>query len=83
MLKDVLKKMLKGIAVLILSLLIFYLGCEAGFRLKYKIEEWKFNRAAEKFNQAILDIFRKDTYGGKTPEETYNLYREALKNNRD
>lgn len=80
MLKDVLKKMLKGITLLILFLLIFYLGCEAGFRLKYKIEQWKANRSLEKFNQTIEEMFKKDIYGGKTPEETYNLYREALKN---
>ena len=73
-----LKKILKFIIIFILSLVVFYLGGEAGYQLKYKIEQWKFNQAAEKFNKAIEEMFRQDTYGGKTPEETYKLYREAL-----
>lgn len=75
-----LKKLLRFIFIPIFILLIFYLGVEIGFRTKYKIEQWKFDKAVKRLNQAFLDILRKDTYGGKTPEETYNLYLNALKN---
>lgn len=34
----------------------------------------------EKFNQSIIDMFKADTYGGQTPEETFNMFISALKN---
>jgi len=40
-------------------------------------EEEQMMKAYEEY----LDIYRKDTYGGKTPQETLNLFVEALKQN--
>ncbi|MBU4205025.1 hypothetical protein KKC49_00730 [Patescibacteria group bacterium] len=66
--------------ILAISLVVFYLGCEAGYQTKYRLELWKDYRAMEKFNQSIIDMFKNDTYGGKTPEETFNMFVSALKN---
>lgn len=74
------KKTLKIIGLIVLIAVVFYLGAEVGFQMKYKIELWKTNKAAEEFNNSIFEIFKADIYGGKTPEETYNLLVEALKN---
>lgn len=73
-------KILKFLLFILLALLLFYLGAEAGYQIKYKIEQWKANKAAEAFNKAIIEMFKQDTYGGKTPEETFNLFVDALKN---
>jgi len=74
------KKILKFLIIFILALLLFYLGAEAGYQIKYKIEQWKANKAADVFNKAIIEMFKQDTYGGKTPEETFNMFVDALKN---
>ena len=34
----------------------------------------------EKFNKAVEEMFKADVDGGKTPEETFNLFVTALKN---
>ncbi len=39
---------------------------------------WKFKQSYDKTMQAYADMLKNDTYGGKTPEETYNLYIAAL-----
>ncbi|MBU2540226.1 hypothetical protein KJ786_03635 [Patescibacteria group bacterium] len=75
---------LRGISrfliVAVLACFVFYLGGEAGYQVKYRLEIWKINKAMEKFNQSIIEMFEKDTYGGATPEETYNMFVDALKN---
>ncbi|MBU3934604.1 hypothetical protein KKC00_01435, partial [Patescibacteria group bacterium] len=73
-------KIFKIIIIIFLGLAVFYLGCEAGYQIKYRLELLKNYREMEKFNQAIIDMFKADTYGGKTPEETFNMFVEALKN---
>lgn len=78
--KSVFFKILKWLGIIILALIVFWLGGEAGYREKYQLEVWKANRAAEKLNKQLLEMFKNDTYGGQTPEETYNLFVEALKN---
>jgi hypothetical protein len=73
------KKIFKFIGVFLLVLLVLYLGAEAGFQVKHRIEVWKADKASEAFNKAIEEMFKADTYGGKTPEETFNLFVDALK----
>src|SRR3989338_6452165 len=41
----------------------------------------KFNRTVKEFEQGLIDAYKSDVYGGKTPEITYNLFIGALKNN--
>ena len=40
---------------------------------------WRIGEGNKKFEQGFTAMLKNDTYGGKTPEETYNLYVEALK----
>ena len=40
---------------------------------------WKMGRDYEKFEQGWVAYFKSDTFGGKTPQETYELYVAALK----
>jgi hypothetical protein len=77
--KNIFKKIWQSAGIIALASVVFYLGAEAGFQAKYQLDLWKDYRAGEKFNQAIIDMFKADTYGGKTPEETYNLFVDALK----
>ncbi|MBI2050005.1 MAG: hypothetical protein HYT35_00925 [Candidatus Staskawiczbacteria bacterium] len=74
------KKILKFTGIFLLTLFILYLGAEIGFQVKYKLELWKTDRAMEKFNKSIEELFKSDIYGGNTPEETFNLFVDALKN---
>lgn len=40
---------------------------------------WKMGRAYEKFEKGWNDYFKNDAFGGKIPQETYELYIAALK----
>lgn len=39
---------------------------------------WLGQRKIEKFEREIIKIYQQDTYGGKTPQETYQMYGQAL-----
>ncbi|TSC95172.1 MAG: hypothetical protein CEN87_184 [Parcubacteria group bacterium Licking1014_1] len=82
MFKKVLKylKYLKYIGIVILAVLVFYAGAEAGFQTKHWLDFRKADKEAQNFNESVLKIFQEDIYGGKTPEETFNLFVIALKN---
>ena len=58
---------------------IFALAFAAGNTVKYYLDLWKADRAVKSFQSAIDAIYKNDTYGGKTPEETFDLYLAALK----
>ncbi len=71
------KKIIIAICVLVLIL-------AAGGWLVYQYvypdyQFWKFKQAYDKMMQGYEDMLKNDTYGGKTPQETYNLFIEALK----
>lgn len=74
------KKILKFVGILILALFVLYLGAEVGFQVKYRLELWKTEKAMEEFNKSIAEMFEADTFGGKTPEQTFDLFVDALKN---
>lgn len=66
-----------GVPVLILLALLVIWSINSLFPvLRSKYESWQTRRAYEKLSEP----YYKDTYGGKTPEETYNLFISALKN---
>ncbi|MEK7664579.1 MAG: hypothetical protein AAB361_00380 [Patescibacteria group bacterium] len=73
-------RVLKSAGVVVLAVLIFYLAMEAGFRTKDWLDLKKANKEATKLNESILKMFQEDTFGGKTPEETFDLFVTALKN---
>jgi len=73
-------KVLKSTGVIILAVFIFYTAAEIGFRVKDWLDLKKADKEAQNFNEAVLKMFKEDTFGGKTPEETFNLFVDALKN---
>src|SRR3990167_4899471 len=58
---------------------VFAAAFAAGNTVKYYLDLWKADRAVKSFQSAIDAIYKNDTYGGKTPEETFDLYLAALK----
>ncbi len=72
-------KIFKIVKFLFFSLFIFYLGVIISynflhwqhFKMQKEIEEWP--------EKALRKYYLTDTYGGKTPEETLNLFIDALK----
>ena len=73
------KKIFKGwagVPVLILLALVAIWSVNSLFPvLRSRFESWQVRRAYEK----LAEPYYKDTYGGKTPEETYDLFISALK----
>ncbi|MBU4142898.1 hypothetical protein KJ590_02760 [Patescibacteria group bacterium] len=64
------------ISVFILLIVVGWVGWKYAYP-EYKT--WRFLRDALNITRGIEDYLAKDTYGGQTPEETYNLYVDALK----
>ena len=79
MTNNIFLKTLIYLGVFVLAVVILYLGCEAGYRSEYWLDQQKVKRNMENFNKGIIEMFQNDTYGGKTPEETFNLFVQALK----
>jgi hypothetical protein len=77
--KNILKEFPKYIGIIVIAVLVLYIGYVAGLGAKSYLEKWKMAKKVELFNNTIINMFKNDTYGGKTPEETYNLFVEALK----
>lgn len=70
-----------GIVLVLILIILFFLGLygqriENYFMLK---SQEKFLAKVEKQKAEILEMQKNDTYGGATPEETLDLYIEALK----
>jgi len=70
------KKIIYGLVFLAIIAAVVWVGYKVAYP---EYQQWKFNRWAENFNKGLEDYFKNDTYGGKTPQETYALYIEALK----
>jgi len=70
--------MLKKIGKIILLVLIFVGGFAVGLGVKFYIDEWRAQRNVALWMDS-LDPFKGDTYGGATPEETFDMYLSALK----
>ncbi|MGB9743534.1 MAG: hypothetical protein ACPLW9_02375, partial [Minisyncoccales bacterium] len=49
------------------------------YQISTSYYSWQIGRAAKQFEQDYLNFLKQDTYGGKTPQETYELYVDALK----
>lgn len=80
MTQNIFLKTLIYTGIFVFAVIVFYLGCEAGYQTKYQLEKWKIVKTAENFNKAIVKMFQDDIFGGKTPEETFNMFVDALKN---
>ena len=62
-----------------ITILVVYLLYVVILGAKYYLDKWEMARKIDQFNQMVINMFKSDTYGGKTPEETYNLIVDALK----
>ena len=64
---------LGALALAILALVVY------SFALPY-YQSWKMGQNYRNFEKSVYDYWKKDIYGGKTPQETYEMYIDALKN---
>lgn len=72
--------MCKKCITIILCLIIFAAVLFAIFYyVRPYYQSWKIGHDYQKFENAYIDYFKNDIYGGKTPQETYNMYLDALK----
>ena len=73
------KKIIKIIITAIVFLLIAVAGYIAGNLTKYGLDVRKADKMVERFQGSLEEPYKKDTYGGKTPEETWAMFLDALK----
>ena len=73
------KKIIKIIIIAIVFLLIVVAGYIAGNLTKYGLDVRKADKTVERFQGSLEEPYKKDVYGGKTPEETWAMYIDALK----
>lgn len=67
-------------AIACLSLIVVAIaGYYAGGIVKYFLDIRKAEKVTENFQRLLEEPYRKDTYGGKTPEDTWAMFIEALK----
>ena len=69
------KKMFAALCVIIGLIAIFFIG-DFLYRQAY-VFVW--NNKTDKFMDSLERPYREDTYGGKTPEETWAMFFDALK----
>ncbi len=69
------KKLILTAAVLVLAVFLF-LGIFYGYP---QYQKWQIQRQGQKFLEDYLRPYKEDTYGGKTPEETWSMFLDALK----
>jgi len=73
------KKIFRIICLVILGLVIFYLGMAAGVSGYYNYMQRVGKQQGQRFQAELERPLREDVYGGKTPEETFDMYIAALK----
>lgn len=67
-------------AIACLALIVVAIaGYYAGGIIKYFLDIRKAEKVTENFQRLLEEPYRKDTYGGKTPEDTWTMFIEALK----
>lgn len=71
--------MLKKIGKIALLVLIFAGGFAAGLTVKYYIDDWRAKRNVALWMESFEAPYKNDRFGGKTPEETFDMYLAALK----
>lgn len=65
--------------IIFVFVVIAVIGYIAGILVKYGIDIRKADKSVERFQGALEEPYKKDTYGGKTPEETWAMFLDALK----
>jgi ABC-type cobalt transport system substrate-binding protein len=69
----------KNIFVLLIVFFIVALVFIIIFWAKPLYQGWKINQEAQKFVDDYTKPLKEDNYGGKTPEETWDMFMNALK----
>jgi len=77
------KKVAAGVvlaAVLAISAGVFLYKGSRPFDPSVDIKTFTSAKQYDNYYKNLLEVYKKDTYGGKTPEETIELFIDALKN---
>lgn len=70
---------MKKFKKILIIILIFLAGFAVGNTVKYFLDFWRADSNVQGFVNLLEAPYKNDTYGGKTPEETFDLYLSALK----
>lgn len=73
------KKIIKYAVIFISVAVVLCFLIFAGYKIWNYFQIWQNNKKLQDFNTAVEKLLKNDTFGGKTPEETYNLFIAALK----
>jgi len=74
------EKIIKILKKVLLVLFVFYLGAVIGYNFFYWLHKKTREIEIKKGEEVMRQFYLKDTYGGKTPQETVDLFILALKN---
>lgn len=77
--QNLLRRVTKVSLIIFVFIIIAVIGYIAGILAKYGIDIKKADGSVERFQGALEEPYKKDTYGGKTPEETWAMFLDALK----
>ena len=66
---------------IVLAALVAVLGWFSWRYLYPSYQMWRIGEDYRQFERGFTDFLKNDTYGGRTPEETYKLYFAAFKSN--
>lgn len=72
-------KIIKFFVIGLVLIIVAILGYMVGGGIKYYLDIRKSDKAVERFQGSLEDPYKNDTYGGKTPEETWGMFLDALK----
>ena len=73
--KPIYKKILKIVGIVLGIILIYYLA----FTAKLLWDSYQWQKKTEQFEETMRKPYKEDIYGGKTPEETWSMFLDALK----
>lgn len=72
-------KIIKFFIVSLILIIIAVSGYIIGNQMKYQLDIRKADKVVENFQESLEEPYKNDTYGGKTPEETWAMFLDALK----
>ena len=72
-------KFIKFSVIGLVLIIIAVLGYAIGGAIKYYLDIRKSDKAVERFQGSLEEPYKNDIYGGKTPEETWGMFLDALK----
>lgn len=73
------QKIARILVIVVIFVVIAVLGYLAGGVVKYKIDIRKADKTVERFQNSLEQPYKEDIYGGKTPEETWAMFLDALR----